>query len=45
MVDLNKEIDKVMLEESWNAKKPDLFNDGKTTFKQLRDVLTSTFGS
>ena len=33
MVDISKELDKKILEESFSSKKSHIFNDDKTTFK------------
>lgn len=45
MVDIRNEIDKIVLVESFSSKKPHIFNDDKTTFKQLKDLFTSIFDS
>ena len=33
MIDIRKEIDSKIVNESFSAKKPHIFNDDKTTFK------------
>ena len=43
MVDISKELDKKILGESFSARKPHIFNDDKTTFKQLKDIFTDVF--
>ena len=43
MVDISKEIDKKIMNESFSSKKPHLFNNDKTTFKQLKDLFTEVF--
>lgn len=43
MVDIGKELDKKLLGESFSSKKPHIFNDDKTTFKQLKDLFTEVF--
>ena len=45
MVDISKELDKKILEESFSSKKPHIFNDDKTTFKQLKELFTDIFDS
>lgn len=45
MVDISKELDKKILEESFSSKKPYIFNDDKTTFKQLKELFTDIFDS
>lgn len=43
MVDISKELDSKILGESFSAKKPHIFNDDKTTFKQLKELFTDVF--
>ena len=43
MVDIRKEIDSKIVSESFSAKKPHIFNDDKTTFKQLKQLFTDVF--
>lgn len=43
MVDIRKEIDNKIVNESFSAKKPHIFNDDKTTFKQLKQLFTDVF--
>ena len=45
MVDISKELDKKILEESFSSKKSHIFNDDKTTFKQLKELFTDIFDS
>ena len=45
MVDIQKELNDAILNESFSAKKPHMFKDGKTTFKQLKDIFTDVFGT
>lgn len=43
MIDIRKEIDSKIVNESFSAKKPHIFNDDKTTFKQLKQLFTDVF--
>lgn len=43
MVDISKELDKNILNESFSSKRPHLFNDDRTTFKQLKELFTNVF--
>ena len=43
MIDIRKEIDKSIIGESFSSKKPHIFGDDKTTFKQLKDLFTDIF--
>ena len=45
MVDISIELDKKILGESFSIKKPHMFNDEKTTFKQLKELFTDIFGT
>ena len=45
MVDISKELDRKILKESFSSKKSHIFNDDKTTFKQLKELFTDIFDS
>lgn len=45
MIDIRREIDKNVIGESFSSKKPHIFGNGKTTFKQLKELFTDIFDS
>ena len=45
MIDIRREIDKNVIGESFSSKKPHIFGNGKTTFKQLKELFTEIFDS
>lgn len=45
MIDLKQQISHMLFSESKTTKQTHMFNNGKTTFRQLRDTLTDVFSS